>query len=169
MHKTFLLSKEVDGVHELYWNFWNNQLIHNHPFFHGTYHLPLVLIFLPSSFVSAIDLISATLKHLFDFSLSSVTCSMLCSSALLSSGFLPFLLTFISLLFPCVHWILSLHYQLWYSILRPPYLDWRFPHLLPFPQYASRVDVFRPLNYEKCARDHFVIMMHMINKISKPC
>jgi hypothetical protein len=137
MHKPFLLSKDVSDVHDLYWHFWNNQLFHDHPFFHGTYLLPLVLSLITSSFSSTTNLISATLEHLSDFSLSSVSHCLLCSSVLPSSGFLLFILTFYALLFPCIHWTQSLHYQLWYSGLRPPYHDWRLPHLLPFPQYAS--------------------------------
>jgi hypothetical protein len=99
----FFLSKEVRGAHELCYNFWNNQLFHDHPFFHGTCLLPLVLSLIPSLFVSATDLRSTTLEHLSDIALSLVSRCLLCSSTLPSLEFLPFLLTFPVLLFPCVH------------------------------------------------------------------
>jgi hypothetical protein len=137
MHQNLFLSKEVSGVHELCWHFWNNQLFDKHVFFHENCLLTLVLSLIPSSFVSATDLRSAILKNLSDFALSSVSRYLLCSSTLPSSGFFSFLLMFSSVLLPCVYWTLYLHYQLWYFFLWPPYHDWRFPHLLSFPQYAS--------------------------------
>jgi hypothetical protein len=137
MHKKFFLSKEVSGVHELYWHFWNSQLSHNHILFHDTYLLPLVLSLIPSLFSSATYLSSTTLENLSRFSLSSVSRCLLCIFALTSSCFIPFLLTFHALLFSCIHWTLSLHYQSLYSSLQLPFHEWRLPHLLPFPQYAS--------------------------------
>jgi hypothetical protein len=137
LHKNFFLSKEVSGSHELCWHLWNNQLSHDHLFFHDTCLLTLFLILIPSSFASTINLRSATLEHLYEFSLSSISRCLLFSSALPSLGFLPFLLVFHDLLFPCVHWNLSLHYRFWYPSHRPPFHDWRLPCLLPFPQYTS--------------------------------
>ena len=137
MHKNFLLSKEVSGVYEFCWHFFNNQLFHDPLFFHKTCLLPLVLSLIPSSFSSATDLISATLGNLSYFSLSPTSHFFLCSYALLFSGFLQFLLMFPSLLSPSVHWNLFVHYQLWYSGLRPPFHDSRLPFLLPFTQYTS--------------------------------
>jgi hypothetical protein len=70
MHTTLFLSKEVSGVYEFCWNFLNNHLFHDPLFFHETYLLPLVLSLIPSLFSYAIDLISASLKHLSDFDTS---------------------------------------------------------------------------------------------------
>jgi hypothetical protein len=87
MHKTFFLSKEASGVYEFYWHFSNNQLFHDPLFFHETCLLPLVLSLIPSSFVFATNLSSAELEHLSEFSLSSVSHYLPCSSGLLFSGF----------------------------------------------------------------------------------
>jgi hypothetical protein len=136
MHKTFFLSKEVSGVYELCWCFSNNQLSHDPLFFHETYLFPIVSSLIHSSFTSAMDLSSTVLEHLSKFSLSSVSHCLLCSYALLFSGFLPSLLLFLALLFLCIHWTPSLHYQLLYSSLRTPYHGWRLPRLLLFLQYT---------------------------------
>jgi hypothetical protein len=94
MHKTFFLSKEVSGVYEFFYHFSNNHLFHDPLFFHEKFLLPLVLSLIPSSFASATDLSCASLEHLSEFSLSSVCHCLLCSSALLFSSFLQFLLMF---------------------------------------------------------------------------
>jgi hypothetical protein len=88
MHKTFFLSKEASGVYDFYWHFSSNQLFYDPLFFHETCLLSLILNLIPSSFSSATDLISAALENLSDFSLSSVSQCLLCSSSLLFSSFL---------------------------------------------------------------------------------
>jgi len=156
MHKISLLS-EVSDVYEFCYHLLNNYIFCSYLFFHDIFPIPPILSLIYFLFASATNLSFASLDNLSNFVLLSAFNFLLCISILIFLGFSQSPLMFLAPLCPCVHLIMSLHYQHWYYVLWPLYHGCKVPILLPFIEYTFVYwnDMFIPSNSSKCGSNHF--------------